>query len=152
MAHRRYVIVSSDDKAGHRKRFRKEGLPRVPGCEASPERFRVSGAESLSITECVFLIIGYRGRAVEEIGFEKPDLIISGLPAVDFFGDGSFYLLDTPGVSSRLENGCNLTISLKVYGILLFLALSRAYHCSGSGQGRLFCTSRRRLLPSSWPA
>ncbi|KIK54098.1 hypothetical protein GYMLUDRAFT_63408 [Collybiopsis luxurians FD-317 M1] len=39
----------------------------------------------------------FAGREVEEIDFEKPDLMISGLPAVDFFGDGSFYLLDTPG-------------------------------------------------------
>ncbi|KAJ7627122.1 beta-lactamase-like protein [Roridomyces roridus] len=37
------------------------------------------------------------GHNVETVDFEKAKLVISGMPAVDFFGDGSFYLLDTPG-------------------------------------------------------
>lgn len=36
------------------------------------------------------------GRDVREIGFSS-DLKAGDFPAYDFFGDGSFYLLDTPG-------------------------------------------------------
>ncbi|POR32500.1 Uncharacterized protein TPAR_07279 [Tolypocladium paradoxum] len=38
-----------------------------------------------------------KGRALTEIGFEDSKLDIGGFRAHDFFGDGSFYLLDTPG-------------------------------------------------------
>jgi glyoxylase-like metal-dependent hydrolase (beta-lactamase superfamily II) len=38
------------------------------------------------------------GRAVREISFnDKKSLTLGKFRAVDFFGDGSFYLLDTPG-------------------------------------------------------
>lgn len=38
------------------------------------------------------------GRHVREIDFFSPNLLKAGdFPAYDFFGDGSFYLLDTPG-------------------------------------------------------
>ncbi|KAI0451419.1 beta-lactamase-like protein [Xylaria acuta] len=37
------------------------------------------------------------GHEVEEIDFDSSFLRIGGLPAVDYFADGSFYLLDTPG-------------------------------------------------------
>lgn len=39
----------------------------------------------------------FRHRKVKEITFDVPDLQISDLNAVDWFGDGSFYLLSTPG-------------------------------------------------------
>jgi glyoxylase-like metal-dependent hydrolase (beta-lactamase superfamily II) len=38
-----------------------------------------------------------RDRDVREISFSDSSLRIGKLPAYDFFGDGSFYLLDTPG-------------------------------------------------------
>lgn len=39
-----------------------------------------------------------RGRNLREIDFEGAgSLRIGKFPAVDFFGDGSFYLLDSPG-------------------------------------------------------
>lgn len=38
-----------------------------------------------------------RGRQVREIDFSKSNLKIGSFRAVDFFGDGSFYLLDSPG-------------------------------------------------------
>lgn len=38
-----------------------------------------------------------RGRTVREIDFTSTDLFILGLPALDYFGDGSLYLLSTPG-------------------------------------------------------
>ncbi|CAK7233732.1 hypothetical protein SBRCBS47491_008711 [Sporothrix bragantina] len=37
------------------------------------------------------------GRTLTEIDFAKTSLEIAGFRAHDFFGDGSFYLLDTPG-------------------------------------------------------
>ena len=38
-----------------------------------------------------------RGRTVHEINFSEKPLKIGDFPAYDFFGDGSFYLLDAPG-------------------------------------------------------
>ncbi|EHY57538.1 Gamma-lactamase MBL1 [Exophiala dermatitidis] len=37
------------------------------------------------------------GRSLREVDFEDSDLQIGGFAACDFFGDGSFYLLNTPG-------------------------------------------------------
>lgn len=37
------------------------------------------------------------GREVREISFSQNGLKAGDFPAYDFFGDGSFYLLDTPG-------------------------------------------------------
>lgn len=39
----------------------------------------------------------FAGRPNREIDFGKSTLKIGGFPAVDFYSDGSFYLLDTPG-------------------------------------------------------
>jgi len=40
----------------------------------------------------------YAGRNLREIQFDGPEsLRIGHLPAYDYFGDGSFYILDTPG-------------------------------------------------------
>jgi glyoxylase-like metal-dependent hydrolase (beta-lactamase superfamily II) len=40
----------------------------------------------------------YNGRSLREIRFDGPDALrIGKFPAVDYFGDGSFYLLDSPG-------------------------------------------------------
>ena len=44
----------------------------------------------------------YEGREVKEIDFETTDLRLGQFRAMDFFGDGSFYLLDAPGVSFLL--------------------------------------------------
>ncbi|KAL8732328.1 MAG: hypothetical protein Q9181_003999 [Wetmoreana brouardii] len=40
----------------------------------------------------------YADRKLREISFDS-DLQIGGYKALDYFGDGSFYLLDSPGVS-----------------------------------------------------
>ncbi|KAJ7446752.1 beta-lactamase-like protein [Mycena latifolia] len=37
------------------------------------------------------------GHDVHELSFEETNLTFSGLKAIDYFGDGSLYLLDTPG-------------------------------------------------------
>lgn len=39
----------------------------------------------------------YEGRNFREISFAESKLVLGRCDAVDFFGDGSFYLLDTPG-------------------------------------------------------
>lgn len=39
----------------------------------------------------------WEGRELREISFEESNLKIGRFNAVDYFGDGSFYLLDTPG-------------------------------------------------------
>ncbi|KAK7216367.1 hypothetical protein V2G26_004370 [Clonostachys chloroleuca] len=40
--------------------------------------------------------VDFRGRSLREINFGS-DLVLGPFKAFDFFGDGSFYLLDTPG-------------------------------------------------------
>ncbi|PTD07577.1 Cytochrome P450 monooxygenase andK [Fusarium culmorum] len=41
--------------------------------------------------------VDYKGRTFREIDFDKKPLSIGPFRGFDFFGDGSFYLLDTPG-------------------------------------------------------
>jgi hypothetical protein len=38
-----------------------------------------------------------RGREVREMEFDESNFKVGSFPAVDYFGDGSFYLLDSPG-------------------------------------------------------
>ncbi|KAI1082923.1 beta-lactamase-like protein [Whalleya microplaca] len=44
-----------------------------------------------------FLESDYSNREVKEVDFSNSDIKIGRLPAVDYFGDGSFYFLDSPG-------------------------------------------------------
>lgn len=39
----------------------------------------------------------FANREVRQLDFSTTHLSIGGLPALDYFGDGSFYLLDAPG-------------------------------------------------------
>ncbi|KAJ7722302.1 beta-lactamase-like protein [Mycena maculata] len=39
----------------------------------------------------------FAGHKVTELDFDGTNLTLSGFPALDYFGDGSFYLLNTPG-------------------------------------------------------
>ncbi|KAJ7677226.1 beta-lactamase-like protein [Mycena rosella] len=39
----------------------------------------------------------FAGHDITELDFDATNLTFSGLPALDYFGDGSFYLLNTPG-------------------------------------------------------
>ncbi|KAF7312901.1 Metallo-beta-lactamase superfamily protein [Mycena kentingensis (nom. inval.)] len=43
------------------------------------------------------LVIDFAGREVTKIDFAASKLTFNDLKAVDYFGDGSFYLVDTPG-------------------------------------------------------
>ena len=45
----------------------------------------------------------FAGRNVQGMSFEKSNLKVADFHALDFFGDGSFYLLDAPGVSKSLN-------------------------------------------------
>lgn len=40
---------------------------------------------------------GLDDQRVQELGFSESSLSIASMPAIDWFGDGSFYLLSTPG-------------------------------------------------------
>jgi hypothetical protein len=44
----------------------------------------------------------FLGRQVVEIEFNDEAPTIAGLKSYDYFGDGSFYLLDAPGVCSSI--------------------------------------------------
>ncbi|ETS79696.1 hypothetical protein PFICI_09549 [Pestalotiopsis fici W106-1] len=60
--------------------FTKAFLPAYPECQDSPIR-----------------ISDVRDRQVNELDFTRSSIHIGRFRAIDFFGDGSFYLLDTPG-------------------------------------------------------
>lgn len=55
------------------------------------------------------------GRHIDEIDFSNA-LMIGQFRAVDYFGDGSLYVLDVPGVSERfasfLDPYCGITFSM----------------------------------------
>ncbi|KAF6224474.1 hypothetical protein HO133_011051 [Letharia lupina] len=62
----------------------------------------------------------YEGRNLREISFADSKLVLGRCKAVDFFGDGSFYLLDTPG--HAIGHMCGLartTVSPETTFILL---------------------------------
>lgn len=48
-------------------------------------------------TDSIVLDSDAEGRKIREISFEVSNLKIGSFDAFDFFGDGSFYLLDAPG-------------------------------------------------------
>lgn len=78
--------------------FKKAFLPGYPARKDSPVR-----ESDFSYVFLIGHLIGqwpltmYSGRSLREIDFDCSELRIGGFNAFDFFGDGSFYLLDTPG-------------------------------------------------------
>jgi hypothetical protein len=53
----------------------------------------------------------FLGREVVEIEFKDDAPTIAGFKSYDYFGDGSFYLLDAPGVRhSTFLRGCDLIL------------------------------------------
>ncbi|KAL7917412.1 hypothetical protein ACQKWADRAFT_325766 [Trichoderma austrokoningii] len=62
------------------------------GKEMAAMKPEITGKE-----EAVFLSSDFAGRYNNEIDFNKSTFKIGGFSAYDFYGDGSFYLLDTPG-------------------------------------------------------
>ncbi|KAJ7776789.1 hypothetical protein DFH07DRAFT_720055, partial [Mycena maculata] len=47
--------------------------------------------------DAILLESDFVGHNITELDFSARNLTFSGLKAIDFFGDGSFYLLNTPG-------------------------------------------------------
>ncbi|KAJ4376042.1 hypothetical protein N0V83_001323 [Neocucurbitaria cava] len=47
--------------------------------------------------DAIFLDANFAGRSIREIAFSDESFKIGNFRAHDYFGDGSFYLLDTPG-------------------------------------------------------
>ncbi|KAL9014158.1 MAG: hypothetical protein Q9173_001172, partial [Seirophora scorigena] len=67
----------------------------------------------------------YAGRHLREISFDS-DLRIGGYKAMDYFGDGSFYLLDSPG--HALGHMCALARTTASPSTFLFLGGDCAHH------------------------
>ena len=52
----------------------------------------------VNTSKFVSLTASDSGREVEELTFTGSNLEIGGQPALDYFNDGSLYLIDMPGV------------------------------------------------------
>ncbi|KAF5366426.1 hypothetical protein D9758_009780 [Tetrapyrgos nigripes] len=50
-----------------------------------------------TIPDAVLLDSDFAGREVEELNFANSNLKIAGVPGIDFFSDGSLYIIDMPG-------------------------------------------------------
>jgi hypothetical protein len=73
-------------------------------------------------------LISYRrGREVEEVSCKGPK--IGGFASHDYFGDGSFYLLDTPGVSIRPKIAWVVNAALTIVTTALRRPLGRICAC-----------------------
>ncbi|KAF7299516.1 Metallo-beta-lactamase superfamily protein [Mycena indigotica] len=61
----------------------------------------------------------FAGRNITPIDFSKSSLEINDLRAVDYFGDGSFYLLDTPGhIAGHLTGLARVTANPSTFILL----------------------------------
>ncbi|OJI99599.1 hypothetical protein ASPVEDRAFT_128900 [Aspergillus versicolor CBS 583.65] len=72
----------------------------------------------------VILESDYAGRQLREIDF-VPGLEIGGFRAMDFFGDGSFYLLDSPG--HAIGHMCGLARTTS--STFIFMGADGCHHC-----------------------
>ncbi|KAH1334772.1 hypothetical protein KXV68_004157 [Aspergillus fumigatus] len=82
----------------------------------------------------VILEADYAGRELREINFNT-GLYIGGFPAMDFFGDGSFYLLDAPGVTRTTPS------------TFIFMGADGCHHC-GSLRPNNYLPRPSELSPS----
>lgn len=67
----------------------------------------------------------WEGRERKEISFEDAKIKIGRFRAIDYFGDGSFYLLDTPG--HLLGHLCGLARTTS--DTFIFMGGDAAHHC-----------------------
>ncbi|KAK1990187.1 metallo-beta-lactamase superfamily protein [Colletotrichum falcatum] len=104
----------------------------------------------------------FRGREVRELDFSAAGLAVGGLDALDYFGDGSFYLLSAPGHALGHLNALARTTP---GGSFVYMAADSFHHPSvlrphagarlpdavdvrapgrpgGNGGGRLCCAGR----------
>ncbi|KAF9889088.1 hypothetical protein FE257_008065 [Aspergillus nanangensis] len=78
----------------------------------------------------------YDGRSVVEITFEEPaSLTICDYRAVDYFGDGSFYLLDSPGhttghLTALARTTTTSASSAEETDTFIFLAADTVHHAA----------------------
>ena len=79
--------------------------------------------------EGTILTSAYENRKLREISFAESKLVLGRCNAVDFFGDGSFYLLDTPG--HAIGHMCGLArTTASPDATFLFLGGDCAHHGS----------------------
>ncbi|RFU33662.1 hypothetical protein B7463_g2685, partial [Scytalidium lignicola] len=91
--------------------------------------------------DAVILESDYEGRELREISFSDCDLTIGRFNAFDYFGDGSFYLLDSPGHAiGHLSGLARVSSSPDSF---IFMAGDVAHH------GGEFRPSQYLPLPSS---
>jgi hypothetical protein len=90
----------------------------------------------------------YEGRTVEEVDFSPTNpkvLDIGGFKANDYFGDGSFYLLDTPGHTVGHISALARTTSKKGESTFIFMGGDIAHTQA------IFRPSARLPLPETIP-
>ncbi len=68
----------------------------------------------------------YKGRTLREISFQDSSLMLGRFNAIDFFDDGSFYLLDTPG--HAIGHMCGLCRTSTAPDTFMFLGGDCAHH------------------------
>ncbi|KAL8835767.1 MAG: hypothetical protein Q9176_006715 [Flavoplaca citrina] len=69
-----------------------------------------------------------RGRPVHELDFQKDNagLLVGRFPAIDYFGDGSFYLLDAPG--HAVGHICGLARVTSSPSSFIFMGADACHH------------------------
>lgn len=78
----------------------------------------------------------FENRDVHEVDFSRSDLSIASLPAIDWFGDGSFYLLHTPGHAIGHVSALARTTSKSPSGLDDTFVLLAGDVCHHSGELR----------------
>lgn len=103
--------------------------------------WQATWSRASKLTECCSGLrqLKFRGHFIHEPDFT---LTVAGFPAVDYFGDGSFYLLDVPGVSAWIDSYMSLTLILS-----LSLACIGTYLWAGTNNARYIRVHGWRLLP-----
>ncbi|KAF8140832.1 hypothetical protein K438DRAFT_1995661 [Mycena galopus ATCC 62051] len=84
----------------------------------------------------------FAGHVVTKFNFANVTLVFSGMKVVDNFGDGSLYLLDTPGV--------NIMMLLKIRILIKYLALAWPYDWPRPRHTHLLRGPGQRYLPPRW--
>jgi hypothetical protein len=85
--------------------------------------------------------MGFSGHKVTELSFDNTNLTFGAFKAIDYFGDASFYLLNTPGVSGY---------SIYEEALLNDLAPPGPYDGTRAGYSYFLHLTQRRFLPQSW--
>ena len=90
----------------------------------------------------------YRGREVRELDFDGPQVLRLGqLKAIDFFGDGSFYVLDTPG--HAIGHIAGLARTSANPDTFIFMGGDLCHH-SGEMRPSRYLTIPKEITPHPW--